>query len=257
MTVDSSEIRAILNRDPFWCLYALGDLDPHEYPLCDWRVKGGPQEAVVLLYHRFTVPVLFAVGQPADVEALLHARPIPTKVYLHVRPDVTSIVRAHYKLLETYPMVRMIFRGKINSKSNSVHRLTELDVPRLIKLYAERRAGIDGGVFFDPIMVRRGCYYGVWESGHLVAAAGTHLLNELEGVAGVGNVFCHPSHRGKGMGRAVFTAVVKELSDRGIATIGLNVGPDNEAARGLYQSSGFVDYCIYEEGPATGLMIRG
>ena len=29
VTVDSSEIRAILNRDPFWCLYALGDLDPH------------------------------------------------------------------------------------------------------------------------------------------------------------------------------------------------------------------------------------
>ena len=59
------------------------------------------------------------------------------------------------------------------------------------------------------------------------------------------------------MGRAVFTAVVKELSDRGIATIGLNVDPDNAAARGLYPSPGFVDYCIYEEGPATGLMIRG
>jgi len=58
----------------------------------------------------------------------------------------------------------------INSKSKNVHRLTELDVRRLIKLYAERRAGIDGGAFFDPIMVRRRCYYGVWESGHLVAA---------------------------------------------------------------------------------------
>ena len=106
----------------------MGDLDPHEYPLCDWRVKGGPQEAVVLLYHGFSVPVLFAVGQPADVEALLRAGPIPAKVYRHVRPDVTSIVRAHYELLETHPMARMIFRGKINSKSNNVHRLTELDV---------------------------------------------------------------------------------------------------------------------------------
>ncbi|MEY2603837.1 MAG: hypothetical protein QOH31_1621 [Verrucomicrobiota bacterium] len=82
----------------------------------------------MLLYHGFSVPVLFAVGQPADVEALLRAGPIPAKVYRHVRPDVTSIVRAHYELLETHPMARMIFRGKINSKSNNVHRLTELDV---------------------------------------------------------------------------------------------------------------------------------
>jgi hypothetical protein len=86
MPVDSSEIRAILNRDPFWCLYALGDLDPHEYSLCDWRVKVGMQPAVVLLYQRFSVPVLFAVGQPADVEAVLHSRSLPPKVYLHVRP---------------------------------------------------------------------------------------------------------------------------------------------------------------------------
>lgn len=256
MPVDSSEIRAILNRDPFWCLYALGDLDPHEYTLCDWRVKVGMQPAVVLLYQRFTVPVLFAVGQPADVEAVLDSRPLPPKVYLHVRPDITSIVRADYELVATYPMVRMIFRGRINGKANNVRRLTELDIPSLIKLYAERRAGLDGGVFFDPIMVHRGCYYGVWEGGHLIAAAGTHLVNELEGVAGVGNVFCHSSHRGKGMGRAVFTAVVKELSDRGIPTIGLNVSPSNEAARGLYQSLGFVDYCTYEEGLAARPMPR-
>jgi ribosomal protein S18 acetylase RimI-like enzyme len=45
------------------------------------------------------------------------------------------------------------------------------------------------------------------------------------------------------MGRAVFTAAVKELSDRGIPTIGLNVSPSNEAVRGLYQSLGFLDYC--------------
>jgi GNAT superfamily N-acetyltransferase len=55
--------------------------------------------------------------------------------------------------------------------------------------------------------------------------------------------FCHSSHRGKGMGRAVFTAAVKELSDRGIPTIGLNVSPSNEPVRGLYQSLGFLDYC--------------
>jgi GNAT superfamily N-acetyltransferase len=256
MPADSSEIRAILNRDPFWCLYALGDLDPHEYPLCDWRVKVGMQPAVVLLYQRFTVPVLFAVGQPADVEAVPDSRPLPPKVYLHVRPDITSIVRADYELVATYPMVRMIFRGRINGKANNVRRLTELDIPSLIKLYAERRAGLDGGVFFDPIMVHRGCYYGVWEGGHLIAAAGTHLVNELAGVAGVGNVFCHSSHRGKGMGRAVFIAVVKELSDRGIPTIGLNVSPSNEAARGLYQSLGFVDYCTYEEGLASRPMPR-
>jgi GNAT superfamily N-acetyltransferase len=248
MAGDSFEIRAILSRDPSWCLYALGDLDPREYPLCDWRLKRSQGDAVILLYHGFAVPVLFAFGAPADVEELLNSKPLPAEVYLHLRPDITPICRTYYQRLDTNRMVRMIFRGDVGLPTTGVRRLEDSNIPALIDLYDVRRSGGEDTVFFDPTMVSRGCYYGVRDEDQLVAAAGTHLVNEAESVAGVGNIFCHPGFRGKGLGRAVTTAVVKELSDRDISTIGLNVDARNEAARGLYRSLGFVEYCDYEEG---------
>jgi len=45
--------------------------------------------------------------------------------------------------------------------------------------------------------------------------------------------------------------MVKELSDRAISVIGLNVALSNQAAYGLYRSMGFAEYCDYEEGLAS------
>jgi ribosomal protein S18 acetylase RimI-like enzyme len=44
--------------------------------------------------------------------------------------------------------------------------------------------------------------------------------------------------------------VVEALVREGIQTIGLNVGPDNPAAR-LYRRLGFREVCEYVEGTAT------
>jgi ribosomal protein S18 acetylase RimI-like enzyme len=48
-----------------------------------------------------------------------------------------------------------------------------------------------------------------------------------------------PSRRGKGYGRAVLHAVEQLVRQHGIDTIGLDVFPDNQVARKLYESSGY------------------
>ncbi|MFZ0503966.1 MAG: GNAT family N-acetyltransferase [Chthoniobacterales bacterium] len=71
-----------------------------------------------------------------------------------------------------------------------------------------------------------------------MAAAETHLINREESVAAIGNVFCLPQHRGKGLGARVISALVNALIKEGIRTIGLNVSPENSAVQ-LYRRLGF------------------
>jgi GNAT superfamily N-acetyltransferase len=250
MTADLSKIRAILNSDSAWCLYALGDLDPREFQRCEWRTKSSSPPGVVLIYRGFSVPILFAFGASEDVEKLLRAEPLPAVVYLHVRPNITAMLRSHYRWSGIHQMVRMIFRGSTCEQAREASALSDAEIPALLELYDVRRLGSEDVIFFDPVMVSSGCYYGIWNEKRLVAVAGTHLVNEAEGVAAVGNIFCHPSYRGQGLGRAVTVAVLKHLVGRGIQTIGLNVAASNLPARRLYQSLGFVDYCLYHEGQA-------
>lgn len=55
-----------------------------------------------------------------------------------------------------------------------------------------------------------------------------------------------PSHRGRGLDRLV-TGVVCHRLRRQVRTIGVNVAPDNLAARRRYQRLGFVDVLDFEE----------
>ena len=58
----------------------------------------------------------------------------------------------------------------------------------------------------------------------LVAVAGTHLLAPEEGAAAIGNIYTRRDRRGRGLGRAVTSAVLADLA--GIETVGLNVRAD-------------------------------
>ena len=106
------------------------------------------------------------------------------------------------------------------------------------------------GTFFSPDQVQNGIYFGIRDHGWLVAAAGTHLINRSESVAAVGNVFCLPAYRGKGLGARVTSAVLSALIKKGIRTIGLNVGLENPATK-LYHRLGFRKVCSYVEGTVS------
>lgn len=124
----------------------------------------------------------------------------------------------------------------------SIERLGREHVAELEALYDTD----PGAVFFLPHMLDDGAFAGVREHGRLVAAAGTHVVSEPHDVAALGAVYTAPTHRGRGLGRAVTVAVTRHLLPR-IGTIGLNVAAANTGARRIYESIGFAPILPYEE----------
>jgi GNAT superfamily N-acetyltransferase len=57
----------------------------------------------------------------------------------------------------------------------------------------------------------------------------------------IGNVAVHPDWQGRGVGRALMEAALEEVSAQGGHWAGLEVQSDNEVARRLYESLGFVE----------------
>lgn len=60
----------------------------------------------------------------------------------------------------------------------------------------------------------------------------------------VWGVYVAPEARRRGVGRALFEAAIERARDVGIERLNLAVKVDNAAARGLYQSMGFVSWGI-------------
>jgi ribosomal protein S18 acetylase RimI-like enzyme len=82
-----------------------------------------------------------------------------------------------------------------------------------------------------------------------LAAAGTHLVSRDEGAAALGNIYTRRDRRGRGLGRIVTSAVMRELAS--VETVGLNVRADNGAALSLYESLGFGRHCRFYEAVAV------
>jgi ribosomal-protein-alanine N-acetyltransferase len=72
-----------------------------------------------------------------------------------------------------------------------------------------------------------------------------------------------PAHRRKGLARHLLAAVIDQARNAGARTLFLEVGVDNPAARGLYESQGFRAVgerrAYYQRGqgpPADGVVMR-
>jgi len=201
-------IREVLNHDRSWSLYALGDLAPAELMHCEWRFTAQDSPAVTLFYRAFDPPVFFAIGSAMALERLLDQAPLPSSLYLHIRPEILALVSERYRRVTTKMMRRMILHEPALVDFTSAEMIAAKNLDELVELYNCRDGQEKEGTFFSPVQVAEGAYFGIRDHGHLVAAAGTHLINRRESVAAVGNVFCLPQYRGKGLGARVTSAVV-------------------------------------------------
>jgi len=235
---DIGAIRAILRRDPAWCVYALGDLSPQMFPKTQWFT---PDLTMVL--KDYGTSILFAMGAGSVPEALEH---VVWPVHLQVRADALDAVAQHARVESVQTMWRMSWTGNraVEPDARAV-RLGDADVPAIERLYADGGVTGESPDFFYPAMVGRGVFFGVYESSELVAAAGTHLLSREEGSAAIGNIYTRRDRRGLGFGRIVTSAVMHALAE--VETVGLNVRADNAAAIHLYQSLGFTRHCEFFE----------
>ncbi len=136
-----------------------------------------------------------------------------------------------------------------SAPENRVERVGREALQEILTLFDEHPDRPDA---FSPSQLDAGTFFGIWDSGSLIALAGTHVAYAPLSVAALGNIFTRPDRRGEGLGRKTTAAVLGELRRRGFQTIVLNVAMDNEPAIRIYTQLGFRPYCGYLEG--TGVL---
>lgn len=241
----------LLAQDRIWNGYSIADLaPPFRQHAQVWAAArpGEPPAAATLLMRHPAFAALIPHGDPAGVAALLAAQDLPAEIFALARPEHLPELARHYALPPGHhAMYRMsVDRDTFQPAEGGARPepLDEADLPALVDLYSSY-----GENAFNADQLRSGVFFGLREGGGLAAAGGTHVLAERYGMAAVGNIYTVPAARGRGHARAITSAVVGTLLDRGFDDVILNVSTANAAAIRVYQGLGFLIHCEYWEAP--------
>lgn len=242
---DRAEIAAFLRTDRLFAAYALGDLDGPNRRRVAWGMAydeaGNP--TAVAMHHEGLVPQpLFLMGDPIGCRAILDSVIKPRDAYLMATEELDASVVPLYELESPVAMLRMVVdRRSFRPHAGPAQRLTAVDIEDLNRLY---QLGFRAG--FPASVVEDGIYYGVRMRGRLVSAAGTHAINEREGIAVVGNVLTHTDYRGHDLAKVVTSAVTADLLGR-VTDVALNVHASNVPAVAAYARLGYRIHCRLTE----------
>ena len=249
LTADRSELLAYLDGDRPYAALAIGDLEPRLFAESTFAVAeaDGRIGALALHYRGITPSPLQLMGDNEGLRAIMAERLCPDTAYVVARPEHVPVVEDFYDWGSPGLMLRMAMRGEdFRGADVEAVQLTTSDLYGLVALYA------GGGVnSFSPEYMAHNVFYGVFEGGQLVAAAGTHLVSRTYGVAAVASVYTTPQCRGRGYGTSTTSAVIGELVRQGIRDIVLTVGRDNEGAVRIYERLGFRRHCPIVAGIAA------
>lgn len=252
---DPQRLRAFLETDRAWADYALGDLEPGLFQLTEWHgaEESGVLIALAMSYHGLRPPICFLMGEERGVELLLAQAVTLPQIGLSVRDEHLPALRRFYDVTHGIPMWKMVLDAREFRPvaTEGAVRLSSAAAPDLQALYA-----LGGGDAFSPEEIERGVFYGLRRGGQLIAAAGTHVVSERGQIAALGNVMTRPDHRGAGLATVVTSAVIGELIDRGVRTIGLSVGRANAPAIRVYEKLGFRKHAPFHEGVAVRSEIK-
>ena len=244
-------IRKILETDRMWSAYALADLDPKFDELCSWMVN---QDSLILIYSGLDPPVLFAIGQPSQLETSFSQ--VPGGRYTYTLLGFTrEIVKHRLENEVEHPMWRMALKPEEFPGMQS-QGVVKLGLTNLEAIQGLLSGMPDQPDSFVPAQLQMGPFYGLYEGDELVSMAGVHILSHWANVAAIGNVFTRPDWRGRGLATKVTAAVIENIVSQGIETVVLNVGMDNHPALACYRKLGFWPYCGYYEGTGTITKVR-
>jgi ribosomal protein S18 acetylase RimI-like enzyme len=243
-TTDRALLHDFLAHDRLYSAYAICDLEEREFGRTRWGAAydGDQLVAVGLEYTGPTPQPLFVLGRVDGIEAVLRDVIKPRAAYIAARPAMIPAVEAHYRVDPGPQMVRMwVDRTHFRPYPATVQRLLPVEIGELNKLYQLGFAS-----WLPSSAIADGVYYGMRVNGHLVAAAGTHVVSHAARLAVVGNVLTHVEFRGRGFATAVTGAVTAELL-RSCDQVVLNVRADNPPAINAYRRLGFAEHARFEE----------
>lgn len=248
LDVDDATAYAAFAADRRWCGYAIADLDApfREHSRVAVARLGEEVAACLVLRHPAFTSVV-PHGPAEGLAAILARAELPTTTHLFARAEHLGVLRRWFVYPAPTPMLRMgVDRTAFIPAAGRAERLGSGDLPALAELYA----AYDGSAF-QPDQLATGVFYGIRHGGALLAAAGTHVVSARYGIAALGNVFTRPEARGRGLARAVTSAVVQELLAGPCGEVILNVVQANAPAIAVYDRLGFRIHCPHYEGIAA------
>jgi len=216
-------------------IYELGNIE------AVFSVDGGYVESYVLLWRGSRVQGVHLWGR--DVELLRRVRidwsSRPSFIHLYTNSrgfaeEVLGAIGRDAEVLEFYDMAvdERDFKSYIGSAE--IRRLGLEDLDSFIAL--KRIQGREVCREEAAKMILRGRYYGAYVDGILAAIAGRYIA--LPEVWVIGDVYVHPDYRGRGLGKAVTSAITRDAVASGAAAL-LHVDVNNAPAISLYKDLGY------------------
>lgn len=241
---DKGRIESFLRRDPSLHVFAIGDLDEFYWPYTTWYAleEAGEILQMALVYGDPPKIVHALTSEDRTDEAceLLKAirRHLPHQLYSHLTPGIAERLGDDYEVTRRGLLRKMILAdhaGIQDVDSTPVRRLGRRDAAALTALYRESSPDTT----FDARMLATGQFFGVYEGGVLVGAAGVHVYSRSYRAAAIGNVATHPSRRRRGVATAVLGRLCLSLRQT-VDHIGPVVDDKNDGAISCFGRLGFV-----------------
>ena len=145
--------------------------------------------------------------------------------------DTPPLLPANWSMVHSGEMYQMVFEAEPPAQPDiSLRKLAIAEVPEMLALTKLTEPGP-----FLPRTIELGSYFGIYDSGVLVAMAGERF--KLPGYTEVSAVCTHPDYRGRGYSNALMSAVIAGIMNQGQIPF-LHVRTANPALL-LYQKMGF------------------
>lgn len=257
---DRGAIERFLRRDPGPHVYALADLDDAFWPDTRWFASHSTSgiDALCLVLEKLALPIVYAVAPPEHAPTLALVRELaprlPATFFVNFPLGYEKVFADTHRILRAGEYVKMQL---VDTAALERHELPGIEslgpehAPELEAFYAERAFGPGEHLgFYARYMLEQFPWFALRERGQLVSVAGVHVFSERYGVGALANVATAPTHRGRGLARAVCARLARELAAR-VPLVGLNVASANVAARRCYEALGFRALLRYEEAVLT------
>ena len=246
---DRERIRLLLEPEPAYSAYALGQLEPELFSQSEWWLAQADGREALLMHSRGGLGnALVTFGDSLALQALFSLHPGPVQTFATFRVDHREALRQFFALAHDKPMLRMMVtadsfavpaeEGEETADGSEVRRLSDSDIPAVDRLYSSE----GNRFYYRARRIEEGVYFGVFSDQQLVAVAGTHAVCRENGIAVVGNVFTHPSHRNNHFALRATGAVTETLLQTCQQAV-LTVAPENTAAIRAYSRLGYREEC--------------